>query len=175
MPLRQTKDPADEQTLWRDVFNLFVNGRGLFAALVVSFGAAAAADNWLSQSSMTEALRLAVTPLAVVVSMAIAAFALIAQLFKDEAPSAALAKRIGQSPLFGSAIFLFISGLTTIVLILVHVAVADTSKDNFLGPATVMLVVLVLLSASAHVAHLLRFLHDFLRGPSGIRSQEDSE
>ena len=175
MRLRQTKKPAGGQSAWRDVFNLFVNGWGLLAALGASFGAAAAADIWLSQSSMTEALKLAVTPLAVVVSMAIAAFALIAQLFKDEAPSAALAKRIGQSPLFGSALFLLIFGLVTIVLILVHVAVADTSKDNLLGPTTVVFVVIVLLSASAHIIHLLGFLRDFLRGPNGIRSQGDLE
>ena len=175
MRFRRTKDPADEQSAWKDVSNLFVNGWGLLAALGASFGAAAAAENWLSQSSMTEALKLAVTPLAVVVSMAIAAFALIAQLFKDEAPSAALAKRIGQSPLFGSALFLFISGLITIVLILVHVAIADTSEDNLLGSVTVVFVVLVLLSASAHIIHLLGFLRDFLRGPNGTQSRGDSE
>ena len=122
---------------------------------------------------MTEALKLAVTPLAVVISMAIAGFALIAQLFKDEAPSEALVSRIGQSPLFGSALLLFISGIVTIGLILVHVAVADPSEHDLLGSVAVTFVVLVLLSASAHIYHLIGFLGDFLRGPKATQPADD--
>ena len=174
---RSVKSPEEydtEQEAMRDVYRLFGNGWGLLAVLGVSVGAGGAAGEWWSQLSMTEAFKLAVTPLAVVVSMAIAAFALIAQLFKDEAPSIALARRIGQAPLFGSALFLFIFGMAAIGLILVHVAVADTGEDTILGSVTVAFVVLVLLSASAHVIHLLGFLGDFLRGPNGTRLPDDA-
>jgi len=178
MRLRRSEKPPEEQGAKRealtDIYKLFGNGWGLLAVLCVSIGAAGAAGEWWSQLSMTEALKLAVTPVAVVVSMAIAAFALIAQLFKDEAPSIALAQRIGQTPFFGSALLLFIFGMATIGLILVQVAVADIVKDNLLGSVTVGFVVIVLLSASAHVVHLLGFLGDFLRGQNGTRLHDDA-
>ena len=178
MRIRQSENLPEEQgarqEALRDLYRLFGNGWGLLVVLCVSVGTAGAAGQWWSQLSMTEALKLAVTPLAVVVSMAIAALALIAQLFKDEAPSVALAERIGQTPLFGSALFLFISGMAAIGLVLVHVAVADAAKDTLLGSVTVAFVALVLLSASAHVIHLLGFLRDFLRGPNGTRLPDDA-
>lgn len=169
----EAEGPA--QSPVRDLYRLFGNGWGLLAVLALSLGAGIAAGESWSDLSVTAALKLALTPLAVVISMAIAAFALIAQLFKDEAPSDALANRIGLSPLVGSALFLFIFGIAAIGLILVHVAVAATPDRDLLGSVTVAFVVLVLMSAAAHVYHLIGFLGDFLRGRNDTQPADDVE